>query len=88
VPKDRRRPLPRTAGKAAGSGLLPIPVSFPESTAGMLPVGRARRRMGSKSVLRHCSRDPVTAALLAAEVRGAWRALALVPRELALPVSA
>jgi len=30
----------------------------------------------------------VTAALLAAEVPGARRALALVPRELALPVSA
>ena len=49
----------------------PIPVSFPESTAGVLPVGRARRRMGSRSVLRHCSRDLVTAALLVAEVPGA-----------------
>ena len=71
MPKDRRRLLPRTAGKAAGSGLDPIPVSFRGPTAGVLPVGRARRRTGLKAALRRCSRDRVKAALLAAEVPGA-----------------
>src|SRR5262249_57456797 len=33
VPKDRRRPLPRTAGKATGSGFHPIPVCCPAPPA-------------------------------------------------------